>query len=76
MTKLQIDEENRFEFCFMALGLCISGFKVCCKLAIVIDGMHLKGKYNGILFIATTMNGNDYIFPIAFGVEDIKNDRA
>ena len=38
------------------------------------DGTHLKGKYNGILFITIAMDGSDQIFPIAFGVGDIEND--
>ena len=43
--------------------------------AIVINGTHLKRKYKGILFIAATMDGNDQIFPIAFEVGHLENDR-
>ena len=59
VKKLKVDSENRFEICFMAFGVCIFGFRECCRPAIVIDGTHLKGKYKGILFIATAMDGND-----------------
>ena len=76
MIKLQVDEDNRFEICFMAFDTCISSFCECCRLAIVIDGTHLKGKYKGILFIATAMDGNDQIFPIAFRVGHLENDRC
>ena len=58
----------------MAFDACISGFRSCCRAAIVIDGTHLKGKYKGILFIVIVMDGNDKIFSIAFGVGDIEND--
>ena len=68
VIKLKVDNENRFEICFMAFGACIFGFRECVRPAIVIDGTHLKEKYKGILFIATTMDGNDQIFLIAFGV--------
>ena len=68
VTKLKVDNENKFEICFMAFGACISGFRECCRPAIAIDGTHLKGKYKGILFIAIAMDGNDQIFPIAFRV--------
>ena len=56
ITKLQVDEDNKFEICFMAFDECIKGFHECCRPAIVIDGTHLKGKYKGILFIATAMD--------------------
>ena len=76
VTKLQVDENNIFEICFMAFGACIFDFRTCCRLAIPIDGTNLKGKYKGIFFIATTMDGNDQIFPIAFGVGHLENDRC
>ena len=60
----------------MAFDACISDFHECCRPAIAIDVTHLKGKYNRILFIATIMDGNDQIFPIAFGVGHLENDRC
>ena len=60
----------------MAFDACIFDFRTCCRLAISIDGTHLKGKYKGILFIATTMDDNDQIFPIAFGIGYLENDRC
>ena len=62
VAKLKVDNENRFEICFMAFSACIFDFREYCRPAIVIDGTHLKGKYKGILFIATVMDGNDQIF--------------
>ena len=55
VTKLKVDDDNRFEICFMAFDACIFDFRECCRPAIAIDGTHLKGKYKGILFIATAM---------------------
>ena len=75
VTKVQTNEENRFEYLFMALGLCISRFRAC-RPAIAIDETHLKGKYKGALYVATVMDGNEQIFPIAFGLADLKNDRG
>ena len=60
----------------MAFDACIFDFRECCRPAIVIDGTRLKRKYKGILFIATTMDGNDQIFPIAFRVGHLENDRC
>ena len=76
VTKLQVDEDNRFEICFIAFGACIFNFRTCCRPANVIDGTHLKGKYKEILFIATAIDDNDQIFPITFGVRHLENDQC
>ena len=76
VIKLQVDEDNRFEICFMAFDACISGFHTHCRLAIAIDGTHLKGKYKEISFITTTMDGNDQIFLITFGIGHLENDQC
>ena len=60
----------------MVFDACIFDFHECCRLAITIDGTYLKGKYKEILFIATTIDGNDQIFLIAFGVGHLENDRC
>ena len=73
MTKFQTDEENRFEYFFMALGACISRFKEC-RPTVAIDGTHLKGKYKGVFYVAAIMDGNEQIFPIAFGLGDLEDD--
>ena len=72
VTKLKLDDDNRFEICFMVFDACILDFRECCRLTIAIDGTHLKGKYKGILFIATAMDGNDQIFPRAFKVHILR----
>ena len=76
ITKLLMDEENKFEYTFMSLGSSITSFKECCRPVIVIDGTHLKGKFRGVLFVTTANDGNEQIYPIAFGVGDKENDRS
>ncbi|KAL6564606.1 hypothetical protein OROMI_016056 [Orobanche minor] len=66
VVDLQIDEAGAFEYCFMSLAASIRGFKAC-RPVIVVDGTHLKGKYNGIMFVAATKDANEQIFPLAFG---------
>nr|KYP33234.1 hypothetical protein KK1_045931 [Cajanus cajan] len=39
-----------------------------CKPLIQVDGTHLYGKYRGTLLIATTQDGNNNVFPLAFAV--------
>ena len=75
VTRIQTDEENIFEYFFMALGPCITRF-TSYKPVVAIDGTHLKGKYKGVLYVVAAMDGNEPICPIAFGVRDLENDRG
>ena len=59
VTKLQVDKDNIFEIYFMAFDACIFDFHAYCRPVISIDRTHLKEKYKGILFIATTMDSNN-----------------
>ena len=47
----------------------------CCRSIIAIDGTHLKGKFKDVMFVATTMYGNEKNYPIAFGFGDGENDQ-
>ena len=67
VIRIQTDEESIFEYFFIALGPCFTGF-TSCKPVVAIDGTHLKGKYKGVFYVASIMDGNEQIFPIAFGV--------
>ncbi|XP_048613164.1 uncharacterized protein LOC125587077 [Brassica napus] len=40
------------------------------RRVIVVDGTFLKNKYKGVLLVATTVDGNTNLYPIAFGVVD------
>ena len=75
MIRIQIDEENRSEYFFMALGPCITGF-TSCRPSVAIDETHLKGKYKGVLYVSAAIDGNEQNFPVVFGVEDLENDRG
>ncbi|KAK2663039.1 hypothetical protein Ddye_001613 [Dipteronia dyeriana] len=43
---------------------------------IAIDGTLLKCPHRGVLFVAVCMDGNDQIFPLAFGVSDSETNEA
>ncbi|KAL5552526.1 hypothetical protein UlMin_039927 [Ulmus minor] len=66
MTKIMKDSENRFKFLFVAYGVSIESWKHC-RPVIVVDGTFLKAKHGGILFVACAKDGNNGIFPLAFG---------
>ena len=70
--KIKIDSKNRFEYLFMALGPLITGFRSGCRLVIAIDGMYLKGKFKGVMFVAAAKDDNEQIYPIAFGFADVE----
>nr|XP_028964814.1 PKS-NRPS hybrid synthetase CHGG_01239-like [Malus domestica] len=76
ITHIETDENNCFLYCFMSLGPCIRGFRSAIRPVIAVDGTFLKGKYLGTLFVATCMDGNKQIYPLAFGVGDSENDAS
>ena len=57
----------RFMRVFWAFGACVEGFKHC-RPIIQIDGTFLYGKYIGKLLIATSIDANGHIFPLAFAI--------
>ncbi|XP_010513254.1 PREDICTED: uncharacterized protein LOC104789220 [Camelina sativa] len=75
MTRLKVDENDRFKSVFIAFGASIDGFKFMRKV-IVVDGTFLKGKYLGTLLLAKTQDGNYNIFPLAFAIVDTENDES
>ncbi|XP_057808491.1 uncharacterized protein LOC131022969 [Salvia miltiorrhiza] len=76
LIDLEVDENYWFKYLFVALGASISPFYFHLRPVIVVDGTHLKGKNNGILFVAVAKDGNEQVFPLAFGVGPIENDES
>ncbi|XP_038882402.1 uncharacterized protein LOC120073671 [Benincasa hispida] len=60
----------------MALGSCIRSFLNCIHPVIVVDETNLHEKYKGMLLIATCIDGNNKIYPIAFSIVDGENDAS
>ncbi|KAG7566373.1 Zinc finger SWIM-type [Arabidopsis suecica] len=75
LTRLEVDEEKRFKYMFLAFGASMLGFPFMRKV-VVVDGTFLQGKYKGTLLTATAQDGNFQIFPIAFAVVDTENDES
>lgn len=67
---------SRFERCFVALGQCVRSFQTTLRRVLAIDGTHLKGKYKGVLFVATTLDGDNHIVPVAFGIRKSENNNS
>ncbi|XP_028105091.1 uncharacterized protein LOC114304124 [Camellia sinensis] len=64
---------SQFTRLFVAFAVCINGFKYCCPL-LFLDGTFLKGRYNGQLLAATTKDGNQGLFPVAFAIVDSESE--
>ncbi|XP_062114778.1 uncharacterized protein LOC133826279 [Humulus lupulus] len=75
ITRVCKDEENRFKYMFIAFGASLDGWKQC-RPVIVVDGTFLKMKCGGTLYAACVKDGNNQIFPLAFGIGDSENDNA
>src|ERR1051325_9811735 len=73
---IEIEDGQFFKYMFMAIGPCVRGFKHCIRPVIVMDGTFLKNKFRGQLIVATCLDGNNQIYPLAFGIVDRKNDAS
>ncbi|CAA7048823.1 unnamed protein product [Microthlaspi erraticum] len=73
-TNYQTDSRGRFLYLFLAFGQSVRGFYKTMRRVIVVDGTFLKSKYKGTMLVATAVDGNSNLYPIAFGVVDSEND--
>ncbi|XP_038880342.1 uncharacterized protein LOC120071984 [Benincasa hispida] len=74
--EVEVEDEQYFKYVFIAFGLCIRGFLNCICLVAVVDETHLYEKYKGMLLIATCIDGNNNIYPIAFNIVVYMNDAS
>ncbi|KAK0602476.1 hypothetical protein LWI29_033791 [Acer saccharum] len=74
ITNLQCADDGKFLYFFMSLGSSIRGFRRCMRPVIAVDGTHLKGRFGGTMFVATAQDGNEQVYPIAFGYGDSENN--
>ncbi|XP_062118856.1 uncharacterized protein LOC133832546 [Humulus lupulus] len=74
-TRLIVDEEHKFKYLFLSLGVSIRGFCYMRKF-ISIDGTHLKNLFGGNLLIPTAQDENFQIYPLAFHFFDSENDAS
>ncbi|KAK2658022.1 hypothetical protein Ddye_011074 [Dipteronia dyeriana] len=76
ITNLHTDLANRFMYMFFCLKACTDRFLSSIRPVIATDTTFLKGPHAGVLFVAVCMDGNDQIFPLAFGVGDSETNEA
>ncbi|KAL5564582.1 hypothetical protein UlMin_027746 [Ulmus minor] len=75
VVNLEIGNENRFMYLFIAFDASIQGFNYC-RPVVSINATHMKGNYRGVLFIVVCHDANQQIFPMAFGIGDSENDAS
>lgn len=73
ITRLETDADGCFLYFFMALGQSIACFNKV-RPVVAVYGTHLQGKYKGTLIIASCFDGNEQIYPLAFGIADTENE--
>jgi hypothetical protein len=62
-------EDGRLYFSrfFCAFGPCLEGFREGCRPYLSVDSTALNGRWNGHLPSATSVDGHNWMFPVAFG---------
>ncbi|KAL0541365.1 hypothetical protein IC582_021407 [Cucumis melo] len=71
---MELEDDRFFKYLFMAVGACVRGFSNCIRPVIVMDGIFFKNKYRDQLIVAVCLDGNNQIYPLAFGVVDRETD--
>ncbi|GJT72319.1 uncharacterized protein Tco_1031605, partial [Tanacetum coccineum] len=66
-------DKKCFQRFFISLVACFMGFLTGCRPYISLDACHLKGKFNDVLVVATGINGNSSMFPVAYGILESEN---
>ena len=73
VVELTDSSDGHFQQLFIAHEVSTIGFLNGCRPVIAIYSSHVSGPYGGAIFSATSYDGNDNMFPIAYGVMSFKN---
>ncbi|KAL0534079.1 hypothetical protein IC582_028360 [Cucumis melo] len=71
---MELEDDRFFKYLFMVVSPCVRGFLNCIRPVIVMDRTFLKNKYRGQLIVFVCLDGNNQIYPLAFGVVDRETD--
>ncbi|XP_071705825.1 uncharacterized protein [Rutidosis leptorrhynchoides] len=67
-------EDSSFHRLFVAFHASLIGFIQGCRPLLFLDSTPLNSRYQGMLLTATSTDGNDGVFPVAFAVVDVENE--
>ncbi|KAK2661814.1 hypothetical protein Ddye_000388 [Dipteronia dyeriana] len=76
LTVIHTDLNNNFLYAFFALGQCIKGFQTVIRPVVAIDATHLKGAFEGVIYVSSCKDGDEHAYPIAFGVGDGETENS
>uniref|UniRef100_A0AB38Z7H9 DBD protein n=1 Tax=Paeonia suffruticosa TaxID=45171 RepID=A0AB38Z7H9_PAESU len=74
VATLVIREDLSFHRLFVAFHASLYGFQNGCRPLLFLDTLSLNSKYPSELLTATSLDGNDGIFPVAFAIVDTVDD--
>lgn len=75
MTDLVPEPDIKFNVYFLCMPASIQGWPHC-RPVISVDATFLKNKYRGMMMIASTLDGDNKIFPLAFAIVDSENNAS
>ena len=58
----------------VALGASLNGFILGCRNMLFVDGSHLSGPYEGMLFGAIALDSDNYMFDVAYAIVSFENN--
>ncbi|KAL5700412.1 hypothetical protein ACHQM5_025856 [Ranunculus cassubicifolius] len=67
-------DDSSFHRLFISFHASICGFNQGCRPLLFLDSTPLNSKYQGMLLSATSVDGNDDIFPVAFAIVDAETE--
>lgn len=67
-------DDSTFHRLFLSFHASLYGFLQGCRPLLFLDSIPLKSKYQGTLLAATTADGDNGVFPVAFAVVDAETE--
>ncbi|MQM04611.1 hypothetical protein Taro_037415 [Colocasia esculenta] len=74
VVELDVTNEGRFKRFFICYHACIVGFQTGCRPLLFLDKTFLKDKYQDKLLVATALNEQNELFPLAYAACDAENE--
>ncbi|EOA15446.1 hypothetical protein CARUB_v10004088mg [Capsella rubella] len=76
MVDLVVGEDRRFQRLFLSFQSCTHGFQTGCRPLLFLDAIPFKSRYHEILLIASALDGDDGVLPVALALVDVETDET
>ncbi|XP_020677539.1 uncharacterized protein LOC110096108 [Dendrobium catenatum] len=76
ITYMFDQHDNSFQRFYVSFKVCTDGFMYGCRPLISLDACHLKSKHLRMLLLATSLDGNNGLFPLAFDVVETESKQT